>query len=199
MKRILLIYALTATLIGGVAVACLRRTVVENDRLKANARALTERLVQAHGQLDSTRASVEVLRLTCREYEALHREDAATIRSLGVRLRRVEAVAKQVTESRLEMQAALRDTLVVRRDTVLLYDTLRSFSWCDPWVTLQGEIRGDTITATLRSVDTLRQILHRVPRRFLFIRWGTKAVRQEVQSSNPHTRLVWSEYLLIER
>ena len=37
------------------------------------------------------------------------------------------------------------------------------------------------------------------PRRFLFIRWGTKALRQEIISSNPHTRIVYSEYIRIER
>ena len=50
-----------------------------------------------------------------------------------------------------------------------------------------------------RSVDTLRQVVHRVPRRFLFIRWGTKALRQQIVSSNPHTRIVYTEYVRIER
>ena len=51
----------------------------------------------------------------------------------------------------------------------------------------------------IRSVDTLRQVVHRVPRRFLFIRWGTKALRQQIVSSNPHTRIVYTEYVRIER
>ena len=49
------------------------------------------------------------------------------------------------------------------------------------------------------STDTLHQIVHRIPRRFLFIRWGTKALRQEIVSSNPHTRIVHTEYVKIER
>ena len=51
----------------------------------------------------------------------------------------------------------------------------------------------------IRSVDTLRQAVHRIPRRFLFIRWGTKALRQEIVSTNPHTRIVYAEYVKIER
>lgn len=35
----------------------------------------------------------------------------------------------------------------------------------------------------------------RVSQRFLFIRWGTKAIRQEVVSSNPHTRIVYTDYI----
>jgi len=49
------------------------------------------------------------------------------------------------------------------------------------------------------STDTLRQIVHRVPRRFLFIRWGTKAIRQEIVSTNPHTRIVYTEYIDMRR
>ena len=49
------------------------------------------------------------------------------------------------------------------------------------------------------SADTLRQVVHRVPRRFLFIRWGTKALRQEIVSSNPHTRIIYSDYVKFER
>ena len=45
----------------------------------------------------------------------------------------------------------------------------------------------------------LRQVVHRIPRRFLFIRWGTKALRQEIVSSNPHTRIVYSDYVKFER
>ena len=49
------------------------------------------------------------------------------------------------------------------------------------------------------ELEILRQVVHRIPRRFLFIRWGTKALRQEIVPSNPHTRIVYSEYVKIER
>ena len=65
------------------------------------------------------------------------------------------------------------------------WDTLRRFRWRDPWVTVEGSIGRDSVECRIRSVDTLRQVVHRVPRRFLFIRWGTKALRQQIVSSNP--------------
>ena len=60
-------------------------------------------------------------------------------------------------------------------------------------------IRDDSIGVTLRSVDTLFQVVHRVPRQFLCFRFGTKAIRQEIVSSNPHTELVYSEYVELKR
>ena len=66
-------------------------------------------------------------------------------------------------------------------------------------MTVEGLVGRDTAACRVESRDTLVQILHRVPRRFLFIRWGTKAVRQEILSRNPHTKIVYAEYVKIER
>ena len=113
--------------------------------------------------------------------------------------------ATLATATEIDVQVPLHDT-IVRRDfaavcdsgrlaAAVRFDTVRSFRWRDPWVTVEGRIRGDSVACRVESVDTLRQVVHRVPRRFLFIRFGTKAVRQEIVSSNPHTRIVYAEYV----
>lgn len=92
------------------------------------------------------------------------------------------------------------DAAAIRRHAAPpIVDTARIFRWRDPWVTVEGLIAGDSVRCRVQSVDTLRQVVHRIPRRFLFIRWGTKALRQEIVSSNPHTRIVYTEYVRIER
>ena len=63
----------------------------------------------------------------------------------------------------------------------------------------EGRIEEDSVSCRVESVDTLRQIVYRIPRRFLFIRWGTKALRQRIVSTNPHTRIVAAEYVRIEK
>ena len=60
-------------------------------------------------------------------------------------------------------------------------------------MTVDGVIDNDSVSCSVSSVDTLHQIIHRIPRRFLFFRYGTKAIRQEIVSSNPHTEVVYSE------
>jgi hypothetical protein len=47
--------------------------------------------------------------------------------------------------------------------------------------------------------DTLVQLVHRVPRKFLFIPFGTKAIRQEVTTKNPHTEITYTEYIVLRR
>ena len=151
-------------------------------------------------RLNESTAETQILRLRIAEFERLRTEDAARIRALGLRLRHVEATAKAVAATDLDKRVPLHDTLVVRlRDTLVLRDTVRLFRWQDAWVTLEGEIGPDSVHCRVESVDTLHQIVYRIPRRFLFIRWGTKALRQQIASTNPHTHIVASEYVRIER
>lgn len=197
MKKYLLLYAAatTALLLYGLS-----RYRSEVHRLKQNQLTLAAEAQHLRDGHDEACATVQVLRLRCAEFEQLRAEDARRIRQMGIRLRRLEAAARHVAATRLDTAAPLRDTVVIRlRDTVTVRDTLRLFRWRDEWVTVEGRIAHDTVHCRIESTDTLRQIVHRIPRRFLFIRWGTKALRQEIRSTNPHTRIVASEYVRIER
>ena len=181
---IMLIITAVAVTLGAVAV----HLHGENQRLRANHYALTEKLVLYRTAANESAASVGVLQLRLEEFKRLRSEDCRTIRELGLRLRRAESYAKTA------MRSNYSSTLLLR-DTVIEYDTIRLFEAADEWSELRGELRGDTLSYALHTVDTLHQVVHRIPRRFLFIRYGTKALRQEIVSSNPHTTLVYSEYI----
>ena len=188
MKKYLFAYAVLATAL--LFFTC-RHYRAENRRLVENQTALAADVTRYRTRLGAEAASVQALRLRCGEFETLRAADAEQIRRLGIRLRRLEAAAKAVAVTDAEIRTPLRDTVVVRiHDTLPVRDTVRMFRWRDPWISVEGRIR---------SVDTLRQAVHRIPRRFLFIRWGTKALRQEIVSTNPHTRIVYAEYVKIER
>ena len=81
------------------------------------------------------------------------------------------------------------------RDTIVVYDTVSIFRWSDRWVKAEGAISNGEVECKVESIDTLRQVIHRVPRRFGLIRYGTKAIRQEITSSNPHSQIVYTEYI----
>lgn len=72
-------------------------------------------------------------------------------------------------------------------------------SWSDPWVSLRGTMEADSLHAHIEIRDTLQMIIHRVPKKFLFFRYGTKAVRMEVVSQNPHTRLSYPKLLIFAK
>ena len=60
-------------------------------------------------------------------------------------------------------------------------------------------MEGDSVECRVQSIDTIIQIVHRVPRKFLFIRYGTKGIRQEIVSANPHTHIVSARYIEFPR
>lgn len=188
MKKVILIYSLVATLLLIICATILHRSSIEVMRLRNNNEALFSETKLYKSRYNESAASVVALQLKLKEYRERHARDVKRIKSLGVRLRRVESVAKTATKSEIRFE-------VPRCDTVLTHDTLSLFRWSDEWVRVEGTIRGDSVECRVASVDTLRQVVHRVPHRFWFIRYGTKAIRQEIISSNPHTQIVYTEYI----
>lgn len=189
MRKYLAIYSIVAT---AVIVVGAKYLLKENARLENNNSALLQSVKTYRTKADENAASVQVLRLKIGEYEELRAADAERIRNLKIKLKRLESASKSVTKTAVNISAPLRDTVILR-DTLRLHDTVRLFRWRDSWVTVNGVIDNDSVSCSVTSIDTLHQIIHRIPRRFLFFRYGTKAIRQEIVSSNPHTEVVYSE------
>jgi hypothetical protein len=191
MKKSIVVVAIVvtiATIVCGYVIASLSD---ECGRLRANQRALLTDVELYRTRANESAASVEVLQLSVSEFRELRAKDAKHIEDLGIRLRRAESYAKSASTSTYEERLPLRDTIILR-------DTVRIFEGGDEWSRVQGSVTADSIAYLLHSVDTLYQVVHRVPYRWWIFRWGTKAIRQEIRSSNPHTRLTYAEYIQIE-
>lgn len=188
MKKFLLIYAMGATLLLIACVAILRHSHLEVARLRNNNEALASEMTLYKSRYNESTASVVALQLQIEEFRRQHAHDAKQIKALGIRLKRVESLAKVATESKVEFVAP-------RCDTVVLRDTLSLFRWSDKWVKVEGAIRGESVECKVESIDTLRQVIHRVPHRWWFFRYGTQAIRQDITSSNPHTQIVYTDYI----
>lgn len=196
MRTFLLSATLVATTALLLSLLYIRGLTAENRRLEANHATLLGEVELYRTKAGESAASVGVLTLQLDEMREQRAADARRIRDLDIRLRRAESYARNVTTSSYEATMPLRDSIIVR-DT--LRDTVRIFLGGDVWSRVAGVIRGDSLRYSVQSIDTLFQVVHRVPRRFLFFRYGTKAIRQEIVSSNPHTRLVYSEYVELSR
>ena len=116
------------------------------------------------------------------------------IEDLNIKLKRVQAATTTATQTKVEIKTVIRDSIIYVDSSRIA--TLPAIKWQDPWVKVDGIIMPDsTVDLSIQSVDTLYQVVHRVPKKFWFIRYGTKAIRQEITSSNPHTKIVYSEYI----
>ena len=152
MKKYLFFYAVAVTALLVYGYGRYRR---ENRRLTQNQHALAAGSERYRTRLGQEAASVQALRLRCAEFEELRAADAAEIRRLGIKLRRLEAAARTATATKVEIRTPVRDTVVVRlRDTLVVRDTLRLFRWRDAWVRVEGAVTADSVLCRVESTDT---------------------------------------------
>lgn len=167
----------------------------ERQRLETNQSAFLEK-ERRYKLRDSLNAiSIGVLSLKTAEFAEHFSEIEGLVRDMGLRLKRIENISQNAMQSNYEITAPVRDTVVVIDSTTVRKGL--SLLYKDPWLELDGIILGDRFKGSVVSYDTITQVVHRVPKRFLFFRFGTKELRQEIVSSNPNTRLTYSRSLNI--
>lgn len=173
----------------------LHRQRQENNRLSSNQTALFQDISYYRTRDSLSAAGVEKLTLTKKELEQNCEALARDIKDLKIKLKRVQSVSQASIETEHIIRTVVRDSLIVR-DRV---DTLQCIDYHDNYLTLSGCIEHNHFSGHIMSRDTLLQVIHRVPHRWWFIKWGTKAVRQEIVSKNPHTHVVYSRYIELKK
>ena len=196
MKKYLLIACVILAVLCASLLGEVRELTQEKDRLTGNQEALMEEVQYYQDEAGRQAASVQRLELSKSELEAYNGELTKRIEDLNIKLKRVQADTTTATQTNVEIKTIIKDTIIYR-DTGML--VLPAIKWQDPWVNVDGIIKPDsTVDLSIQSVDTLFQVVHRVPKKFWFIKYGTKAILQEITSSNPHTKIVYSEYIELE-
>lgn len=196
MKKYLIIACVIMVLICGTLIGIINDLYHEKDRLALNQEALLEQVSLYQTEAGRSAASVQKLELKKSELERHNRELSNTIADLNVKLKRVQAAATTATQTKIKIQTVVKDSIVYRDK--MPYQ-IQAIKWCDPWIVVSGSIENYQVNLNITSVDTLTQVIHRVPKKFLFFKFGTKAIRQEIVSSNPHTKIVYSEYIEIKK
>ena len=199
MKKILILACAVLTMLCISFFSELIKVREDRDRLQQNQFALLEDVAYYKTEAGKSAASVVRLNLTKDELEAHNRELATTIDNLAIKLKRVQEATTTATATKIEVRTVIKDTIIYKPPPGRL-ERMSIFKWQDPWVNIDGIIKPDsTIDLSVQSTDTLYQIVHRVPKRFLFFKYGTKAIRQEITSSNPHTKIVYTEYVKVSK
>lgn len=168
----------------------------DRDRLKEN-----QSLLLHNGKVDIKQtntglslASVPALTLRSTEFRQSGDTLLQVAKSAGIKTSRIAEAATASTATRVDFNTRLFRTAVhdTVRDTIA--GSLKQLSWNDSWVSLSGTITDSIFHGSITAVDTLDIIVHRIPKRFLFFRFGCKQVRMDIISRNPHTRLTYARY-----
>ena len=201
-RRLQVITAVLMVVFAGLALVAFRAysdMKADRDRLKEN-----QSLLLHNGEVEikqtntgSSQASVPALTLRPSEFRRSGDTLLRTAKAAGIKASRISEAATAATTTHVDFDARVFRTVVhdTLRDTVLCpASPLPALSWNDPWVSLSGTIADSIFHGSLTSNDTLDIIVHRVPKRFLFFRFGCKQVRMDIISRNPHTRLTYARY-----
>lgn len=174
------------------------RLKAEKERLNGNQSALMEKVEYYQTEAGEYAASVQALTLSKSEVENHCADLMNTIKDLNLKVKRLQSASTTATKTELDVKPIIKDSIIYS-DTSYL--KVQAIQWQDPWVKIRGVIMPDDKEMDLHveSVDTLRQVIHRVPKKWWFFRWGTKAIRQEIVSSNPHTKIVYTEYIELKK
>lgn len=139
---------------------------------------------------------VQTLSLNIDEYKKYRAADAQIIESLKLKLKQVSAVSKQELEVNVPINTIVKDSIIFVNNAT---DTIKTITYKDQYVTFDGNIQNDSLTAHFNVPVTISQVLYKVPKRkFLWWSWGCKAVKQVIITNNPYVQLNYSEYIEIK-
>ena len=169
----------------------------DRNRLSDNQRTLLADIEFYRTKDSLSAASVERLTLTNREFRKYADELKKTVEELNLKVKYLQSASQSATETKYLVKTEIRDSIVIRPGREP--DTLNRIDFQDPYLTFSGSITGKQFSGLIQSRDTIVQLIHRIPRRFWFIRWGTKAIRQEIVSRNPYSRITYTEYIELKK
>lgn len=184
-------------LLGGAVWLQYRYTVrlkSERDRYLSNTTALLSEVKRM--QVDSATMALDAktLRLTLDEYKRFRAEDAATIKRLGVKVKNLEAAARHEMEVAGPIDAAVRDTVIIRDTVPILRQKVEMLT---PHIELSGIIEDERLKGSIRIPVTLNQAVWVEYRGWWF--WKrVKALHQTISSDNPYVEIKYSEYIKIK-
>jgi hypothetical protein len=158
------------------------------------------------GRTQSGRPRASVPAITLKTSDLKRNPDsllAVNRKELKIKNSRIMAAATTSTTTKVDVKVAIQpvphDTCSRSLSGLYRPPDVSQVSWSDPWITLRGDIDGDSMQVHIESRDTLQMVVHRVPKKFLFFRYGTKGVRMEVVSQNPHSRLSYPRIIMFKK
>lgn len=199
MKNKLILYLIFAVfgLVGLLSIQTFKFRAIkdENKRLNNNQTALLDqsKIYKVKIGSDSlTIAKSKALKLELNEVKQYRSQDAAIIKDLGVKLKYAQAVAKNAIKTENNFTAPVKDSIVYMQGK---NDTIRCVAYKDKWFEFNGCIDNQNrFIGRTSSVDTLVGVVHVIPKRFLFFRYGVKAVEFVATNKNPNSKIYFQEY-----
>lgn len=201
MKQWLIIGAVfTALLVfAGFQQNAIENLKQERTRYQRNTETLLLDVEQYKTRDSLNAAKVGALELTIQEYERFRAADAQLIKTLQTKNRDLTAVTTAQSQTIMELSAIPRDTVIIRDSVEIPAIAVHTG---DAWYDFDGILADQEFTGTLAVRDSLLVAETVQYKRFLGFLWKTKRIKNkqiDVVSKNPHTTIMGTEYIEIEK
>lgn len=165
----------------------------DNDRLSDNQKALTDSVRHYMTENGTQAMRIRQLELTAKEYMDLYNEGKGTIEELNVKVKRLEHLSKTAVKTEVRVETVLRDTVIVEVESGKETKAM-AFDWNDGWNNISGTVYpNDSVVCGYEGTDTLTVACVKVPKKFLFFRFGCKYVDVSISNRNPKSRIVYNQ------
>lgn len=201
MKKWLIVGAIFAALLvfAGFQQNAIDNLKQERNRYERNTESLLLDVAQYKTRDSLNAAKVGALELTIQEYERFRAADAKLIKTLQTKNRDLTAVTTVQSQTIMELSAVPRDTVIIRDSVAMPAVAVHTG---DAWFDFDGLLTDSEFTGTLVNRDSLLVAETVQYKRFLGFMWKTKRIKNkqiDVVSKNPHTTIMGTEYIKIEK
>ena len=156
---------------------------IKEQAVELERRERTVTALQAVGQtyltkLGDAAAKRQVLELSEKELRKSNADLHEEIKALNIRVKDALSATKTTTKTIIDER--------VRVDTV---NNVIQAEYKDAWNTMRSEQVGDSARLYYEGRDSIVGVVSIRKKRFLFFRWGVKAVEYDISNKNPKTKV----------
>ena len=171
----------------------------ENNRLRNNQEAMFEglnRIELANGSIAQEQA---VLTLKIQELNKSYPSVLQEIKSLGIAKRKLVQYTQTASESKLEIETTLRDSISQNQEATIDTMPYKLFNYQDNYYTIVGRSYLNKQWLSISNRDTLVQVVYRQRKnKWLWI-FSPVIYRQRIQCKNPNASVHYAQIIQIQK
>ena len=202
------VYACIVTLVMIFAVKGCLSFKAEKEIYENNQNALLTEVETYKTESGKNAAKSRELQLTLDEFKKNYQEQVDVIKDLDLKVKRLQSINTTLTQTIAGGSADIHNNTVIVHDTVvkdgdtIFIDkpvTVRTFEWSDAWNKIHGTIGEKKVDCFYEGTDSLNIVVVRVPKKFLFFKWGTKYLEAHATNANPSTKINYTRTITIRK
>ena len=178
LQKIIIGFAVLVVLFGAFTkmVDTIRKQRAEIGRLERNVEAMNDVQIEYKTKLGDAAVKRKALEMSHKELKKtdLYKE----VDALNVRVKDALSATRTVTRTVIKE--------VVRTDTVA-GELIAEYR--DAWNTIQARVKQDSTELSYQGRDTITGVITVRKKRFLFFRWGVKAIEHDISNKNPKSKI----------